>query len=179
VAADRGEKAATYARGGVQEYILFDLEGHLLPEEPLWARRLRPEGGGMLLPWVPESDGRWHSAFGFALAPEGLLLRVYDRHGTPQRTHADTERLLEEEQRRRLEAEQEQQAEQRRRLEAEQERLEAEQERLEADQRRREEQQRRLEAEQEQQAEQRRRREAEQRLAALEDELRRLRGSDT
>jgi Uma2 family endonuclease len=79
VDADIGEKAATYARGGVREYLVFDVGGTLLEEGPVAAWRLRPEEGGTLEPWLPEADGRWHTAYGFSLAPEGALLRVYDR----------------------------------------------------------------------------------------------------
>src|SRR5947209_6557578 len=63
---DVGEKAATYARGGVPAYLIFDVSGALLAQ-PVLAWHLRPEGGGTLVPWAPEADGRWHTDLGVAL----------------------------------------------------------------------------------------------------------------
>jgi Uma2 family endonuclease len=151
VDADVGEKAATYARGGVQEYLVFDVSGALLGAAgPVWARRLRPEGGGTLEPWLPEGDGRWHSQCGAVLAAEGALLRVYSARGVAQAT------LREERQSRRAE----------------------EQRRLAAEEARQQEHAQRLAPEEARQREEERRLAAEERLVALEEELRRLRGGD-
>ena len=132
--ADVGEKAATYARAGVAEYLVFDPTGALLGTQ-VWAQRVTPAG---VVPWLPEAGGRWHSErLGLSFQPNGVLLTVYDRHGIPIATYS-------EERQRRL-------AEEQLRLDAERQRQEAEQARLEA----------------------------ERRLAALEAELRRLRGEGT
>jgi hypothetical protein len=87
---DLGEKAATYARGGVPAYLVFDVSGELLPR-PVLAWHLRPGGGGTLEPWAPGEDGRWHTALGVALAPDGRLLRAYDAAGLPLPTLAEAE----------------------------------------------------------------------------------------
>ncbi|GAC1436377.1 MAG: hypothetical protein NVSMB65_10400 [Chloroflexota bacterium] len=150
VAADLGEKARTYARGGVLEYLVFDVDARLVPGQ-VRAWRLSREGEGGLTPWAPEADGRWHSAHvPLALAPEGVLLRVYDRAGRVVPT--DTE-----ERQRREHAEWEARQEARRRQEAEQ---------------------RAQEAEQRAEEEARRREKAEVRLAEFEAELRRRQGQD-
>jgi hypothetical protein len=70
-------KPAAYAVLGIPEYLVFDATGEFLPEH-LWARKLGPHG---YVPWEPEADGRWHSAFGISFAPQGFLLRVYDQDG--------------------------------------------------------------------------------------------------
>ena len=77
------------------------------------AWRLSPEGGGTLTPWLPEVDGRWHSAWGFALGVQGLLVRVYTPEGVAVSTghehsllRQQAEAALREEARRRQEAEQ-------------------------------------------------------------------------
>ena len=105
VAADLGEKAATYARGGVAEYLVFDGGAALLPAGQVWACRLDPAAGGTLQPWWPAPDGRWHSALGLALAPDGPLLLAYDRHGAPLLTGREANQQRLEEHRRRLDAE--------------------------------------------------------------------------
>src|SRR5262249_39049673 len=145
---DLGEKAATYARGGVPAYLVFDVSGELLPR-PVLAWHLRPEGGGTLAPWAPEEDGRWHTALGVALAREGRLVRAYDPAGMALPTLAEAEA---------------------RRREAEARAREEEARRTAAEARARDEEARRKEAEARAQDEEARRMAAEARLAALEEQ---------
>ncbi len=154
---DVGEKAATYARHGIPEYLVFDPFGDLLGTQrgirmgaQLWARRLPRDGQGRFVagvyePWEPEADGRWHCLTppGLSFAPGGLWLEVWDAQGQP------VPRISEERRLRRI-------AEKRR---AEAERLQDEAQRQAG-------------------AERRQRLEAERRLAELEEQLRRLRGED-
>jgi Uma2 family endonuclease len=73
-------KPAVYERIGVAEYLVFDPAGDILGSQ-VWARHASPQG---FVPWEPDATGRWHSAaLGIALAPEGILLRVYDQDGLP------------------------------------------------------------------------------------------------
>jgi len=73
---DVGEKQAMYSLAGVQEYLVFDPTSGLLGE-PLRAwHRVNDE----LIPWAPtlRGDGAavWESAvLGLAVRPEGLVLR--------------------------------------------------------------------------------------------------------
>jgi Uma2 family endonuclease len=161
---DVGEKAATYARHGIPEYIVFDPYGDLLGTQrgipsgtQLWARRLPRDAHGQPIagvyePWEAEADGRWHclTSPGLSFAPQGLWLEVWDAQGQP------VPRVSEERHRRRI-AEQQAEMERQQRLDAE--RLQAE-------------------AEQQAEAERRQRAEAEQRVADLEALVRRLRGED-
>src|SRR5579883_1033183 len=154
---DVGEKAATYARHGIPEYLVFDPFGDLLGTQrgiaagtQLWARRLPRDGQGQPVagayePREPEADGRWHCTTppGLSFAPRGLWLEVWDAQGQP------VPRISEERRLRRI-------AEKRR---AEAERLQDEAQRQAG-------------------AERRQRLEAERRLAELEEQLRRLRGED-
>jgi Uma2 family endonuclease len=161
---DVGEKAATYARHGIPEYLVFDPFGDLLGTQrgiatgtQFWARRLPRDAQGQPVPgeyepWEPEADGRWHCLTppGLSFAPQGLWLGVWDAQGQP------VARISEERRRRRI-------AE---RLQVEAEQRLAEAERLQ------DEAQRQAEAELQQ------RLEAERRLAELAAQLRQLRGED-
>jgi len=152
---DVGEKAATYARHGIPEYVVFDPFGDLLGAQrgipagtQIWARRLPRDAHerpvpGVYEPWEAETDGRWHCMTppGLSFAPQGLWLGVWDAQGQP------VERISEE-----------------RRLRRIAERRLAEAERL------------KTEAERQAEAERQQRLEAERRLAELEAQLRRLRG---
>jgi len=160
---DVGAKALSYALGGVAEYLVADIGGEgLLGGQLVVAWRLSPEGGGTLTPWLPEADGRWHSAWGFALGVQGLLVRVYTPEGVAVSTghehsvlRQQAEVALREEARRRQEAERREYEEALRRQEAEAAQAQAERREQEAE---------------------RLRQQAEGRAAALEVELRRLRG---
>jgi len=160
---DVGAKALSYALGGVAEYLVADIGGEgLLGGQLVVAWRLSPEGGGTLTPWLPEADGRWHSAWGFALGVQGLLVRVYTPDGVAVSTghehsvlRQQAEVALREEARRRQEAERREYEEALRRQEAEAAQAQAERREQEAE---------------------RLRQQAEGRAAALEVELRRLRG---
>lgn len=71
-------KPKVYETIGVTEYVVFDPAGDILGAQ-VWARRAGPHG---FVPWEPDDDGRWRSAaLGIALAPQGVLLRVYDQNG--------------------------------------------------------------------------------------------------
>ena len=70
-------KPQIYARIGVEEYLVFDPTDTVLGR-PIWALHRGPEG---FVPWLPASDGRWHSTLGVSFAPQGALLRVYDHDG--------------------------------------------------------------------------------------------------
>ena len=75
--ADVGEKRNAYEAIGAAEYIVFDPDSTLL-STPLLAWRLQ---GGSYLPWLPESDGWWHSAaLGVSLQPAQPLLSIRDRN---------------------------------------------------------------------------------------------------
>ncbi len=153
---DMGDKALSYALGGVAEYLVADVSGEgLLGGQLVVAWRLRPEGGGTLTPWLPEADGRWHSAWGFALDVREQLVRVYTPAGAAVSTGPEHQLLQEE-----AEAALREEARLRRQAEAahQQEAL------------------LRQQAERREREEALRRQQAEQRAAALEAELRRLRG---
>ncbi len=70
-------KPRLYERIGVAEYLAFDPTREIFGE-PIWGQHIGPAGMG---PWLPEEDGRWHSALGVSFKPEGHLLRVYDHAG--------------------------------------------------------------------------------------------------
>lgn len=72
-----GGKPQIYDRIGIAEYLVFDPTDAVLGS-PVWAQRRGPEG---FVPWVPETDGRWHSSLGVSFMPQGALLRVYDHDG--------------------------------------------------------------------------------------------------
>ena len=149
-------KALSYALGGVAEYLVADVSGEgLLGGQLVVAWRLRPEGGGTRVPWLPETDGRWHSVWGFALAVREQLVRVYTPEGTLVSTGPEHQLLQEE-----AEAALREEARQRRQAEAahQQEAL------------------LRQQAERREREEALRRQQAEQRAAKLEAELRQLRG---
>jgi len=91
-------KAFGYMKLGVPGILLFDPTSEYLGQGCLgW----RWEGSGYQA-WEPEADGRFHSPIlGVSFAPEGILLRVYDRAGRPipfrserARTLADQRRQL-------------------------------------------------------------------------------------
>ncbi len=150
VAADVGEKGATYARAGVQEYLVFDPTAHLLDRRGTQVRAWRLQGTGFT-PWQPTADGLWHStSIGVSFQPQGVLLGIYDRHGVFMPPYS-------QERRRRLAAE---------RRAADVERRAADVERHAADV-----EQRAADVEQ-------RATDAQRRIAELEAELRRLRGED-
>jgi len=160
---DMGDKALSYALGGVAEYLVADVSGEgLLGGELVVAWRLRPEGGGTRVPWLPEADGRWHSAWGFALDVREQLVRVYTPEGTLVSTGPEHQLLQEEAEAALLKAEAALLEDARQRLQAEAAQAQAEAALLEAERRERE--------------EALRRQQAEQRAAALEAELRRLGG---
>jgi Uma2 family endonuclease len=81
LAHDRMTLAADGERGvyeaiGVQEYLVCDLTGTLLPE---YIRAWRLGLDGRYKTWEPDRDGLWVSEYlGFAFAPKGELLTVYD-----------------------------------------------------------------------------------------------------
>ncbi len=160
---DMGTKATSYALGGVAEYLVADVSGEgLLGGELVVAWRLSPEGGGTLTPWLPETDGRWHSVWGFALDVREQLVRVYTPEGAAVSTGYEHQLLQEEAEAALLEAEAALLEEARQRLQAEAAQAQAEAARQDAERRERE--------------EALRRQQAEQRAAALEAELRQLRG---
>ncbi len=116
---DVGEKAATYARHGIPEYLVFDPFGDLLGTQrgiaagtQLWARRLPRDGQGQPVagayePWEPEADGRWHCLTppGLSFAPRGLWLEVWDAQGQPVPRISEERRLRREAERRQADAE--------------------------------------------------------------------------
>ncbi len=174
---DVGAKALSYALGGVAEYLVADVSGEgLLGGERVVAWRLRPEGGGTLTPWLPEADGRWHSAWGFALGVQGLLVRVYTPEGVAVSTGHEHSLRRQEAERLRQEAERREHEEELRRQQAEAAQAQAERREHEEALRRQQAERREQQAEEARQEEARRRQQAEQRATALEAELRRLRG---
>jgi Uma2 family endonuclease len=71
-------KPLIYEAMGIAEYLVFDPLAEYLGQQ-IWARRLGPHG---YLPWEPAANGRWVSeTLGIAFAPQGFLLRVYNRNG--------------------------------------------------------------------------------------------------
>ena len=174
---DIGDKATSYALGGVAEYLVADVSGEgLLGGQLVVAWRLSPEGGGTLTPWLPEADGRWHSAWGFALGVQGLLVRVYTPEGVAVSTGHEHSLLRQEAERLRQLAEQREREEARRRQEAERREYEEALRRQEAEVAQAQAEAAQAQAERQRQEAERLRREAEGRAAALEVELRRLRG---
>lgn len=71
-------KGYSYARAGVQEYLVVDPTGRFLPEG-MQAWRLVDS---VYRPSAPEASGRWHSAtIGVAIGLEGIWATVYTRDG--------------------------------------------------------------------------------------------------
>jgi len=73
-----GGKPRAYAAIGVAEYLAFDLFGEYIPEQ-IRAWRLGPTG--LYAPWQADSPGYWASVLGITIAPQGRLLRIYDKDG--------------------------------------------------------------------------------------------------
>jgi Uma2 family endonuclease len=75
--ADTGMKEL-YGVLGVQEYLVFDPTGELIPGQ---VRAWRAGAAGYE-PWLAEGDGRWHSrSLGISFMPQGMRLRVYGQDG--------------------------------------------------------------------------------------------------
>jgi Uma2 family endonuclease len=75
----RDGKAGAYAHSGITEYLVFDPEAEHIGAQ-VWAKRAR---GTEFVPWLPETDGRWHSKdLDLSFAPLGILLRIYDATGS-------------------------------------------------------------------------------------------------
>lgn len=84
-------KPNAYARAGIPEYLVFDPTGDLIPE---LIRAWRIGVHGFYEPWLPEADGRWHSALGISFAPEGVQLRLYDAQGQLIPNNEDMDDIL-------------------------------------------------------------------------------------
>jgi len=79
--ADTAEgQAAGYLALGVPEYLIFDPTGDFLGGAPCRGWRLID---GATREWRPSADGRYASALGLSMRPDGDRLRVFDRTGTP------------------------------------------------------------------------------------------------
>jgi hypothetical protein len=125
-------KPQVYEAMGIAEYLVFDPLAEFIREQ-VRAWRLGPHG---YLPWEPAADGRWVSeTLGIAFAPQGFLLRVYNRdgrlmplHGELRSENRDLHNLLTEERHRFAEERRQRLAEQQRlaELEAELRRLRGE-----------------------------------------------------
>jgi Uma2 family endonuclease len=77
---DRHGKPYSYALAGVQEYLVYDPLGEVLP------RRIQAwrQGASGYDPWTARPDGRWHSrALDLSFAVTYPYLRVYAADGTP------------------------------------------------------------------------------------------------
>jgi Uma2 family endonuclease len=91
---DIGDKRLAYEAIGVQEYLVFDPDGPLLPT-PLLAWRLQDAG---YVPWEAAADGWWHSeTLGVSFRPDQPLLAVRDHLGMLIPSFRDSYRLLEQE----------------------------------------------------------------------------------
>jgi len=89
-------KAFGYMSLGVPEILLFDPTSEYLGQGCLGWRR--EESGYQA--WEPDTDGRFHSPIlGVSFAPEGILLRVYDRSGRPIPFRSERARSLAEQRR--------------------------------------------------------------------------------
>ena len=74
-------KGYSYARAGVQEYLVLDPTGDIVPEQ---GRGWRLEGDAYR-PWQPDVDGRWRSGqIAVAFGLEGVLAAVYTLTGERQ-----------------------------------------------------------------------------------------------
>ncbi len=79
--ADTAEgKAAGYLALGVPEYLIFDPTGQFLGGAPCRGWRLVD---GAAQEWRLTDDGRYVSALGLSMRPDGDRLRVLDRAGQP------------------------------------------------------------------------------------------------
>jgi len=79
--ADTAEgKAAGYLALGVPEYLIFDPTGDFLGGAPCRGWRLVD---GTAREWRPSADGRYASALGLSMRPDGDRLRVFDHAGKP------------------------------------------------------------------------------------------------
>ena len=75
---DIGDKRRAYEAIGVPEYIVFDPDGSVL-RAPLRAWRLQ---FGVYAPWLPDSDGWWHSAsLAISFQATQPFMTVRDRTG--------------------------------------------------------------------------------------------------
>jgi len=84
-------KAFGYMRLGVPEILLFDPTREFLGQGCLGWRR---ENSGYQT-WESDADGRYHSSIlGVSFAPEGILLRVYNRSGRPIPFRSERARTL-------------------------------------------------------------------------------------
>jgi len=72
-------KAWGYFALGIPELLLFDPSGAFL-DPPCQGWRLVE---GKPRPWLPDAEGRFHSALGVAFQAEGMRLRVLDRQMRP------------------------------------------------------------------------------------------------
>ncbi len=150
---DLQDKHGLYLQMGIAEYLVFDPSARFIPA--LVAAWTLDDTGEQYQPWQAEADARWHSRLGVSFQPQGLYLRVYDQDGTIVPAHWEYEAL----QRQLLRQHAEDTANQRRLTEQLDERIAQLDERTaQLDERTAQ-----LEAER-------------QRIAALEAELRRLRG---
>ncbi len=150
---DVTEKQRLYADLGVLEYVVFDPRSEFLGQ-PLRAWRRMPDGAWVS--WEPDADGFLHSqVLGLRFRPENNLLRAYAPGEGLLPTGQELEQLAREEAKRRAKLEQLAREEAERRAEAERVAQQEAERRAEAER-----------VAQEQAA----------RLAALEDELARLRG---
>jgi Uma2 family endonuclease len=89
---DLKEKLPAYEHMGVQEYFAYDPNPKPLARAT--AKRLfgwrRAEQTGLLSPLQARRDGRlWSTELDSWLAPEGVFLRLYDRHGNLRLTEAE------------------------------------------------------------------------------------------
>jgi Uma2 family endonuclease len=80
----RGKRQAGKAFGylvlwSVPEYLVFDPDAEYIPGQVRAWRRV----GQVVQEWRPEADGRYHSALGISLQPDGPLLRAFDPEGLP------------------------------------------------------------------------------------------------
>lgn len=84
-----GGKGDVYARAGVREYLLVDVEGSILPQG-MQGWRLE---NGRYAPWPPETDGRWHSReIAAVLGFDGPHPSVWSREGRRMQRGREVER---------------------------------------------------------------------------------------
>lgn len=93
---DPNAKPHLYERIGVAEYLAFDPTWEIFGE-PIWAQHAGLAG---MRPWLPDDEGRWHSALGVSFKPEGHLLRVYDHEGQLVPLSVEFDAMLTEERQR-------------------------------------------------------------------------------
>ncbi|HVA89401.1 MAG TPA: Uma2 family endonuclease [Chloroflexota bacterium] len=86
-------KRRMYGRVGVHEYLVYDPTSEYLGTQ-VRAWRATPRD---FAPWMPETNGRWHSrVLDLSFRPEGLLLRVFDCDGSLVPTFDEQERRIAE-----------------------------------------------------------------------------------